>query len=111
MLAERLCRLTNVLDVRRRQAMTQLPPTYRRFAELNPAVSTASESLGEACAQAGSLDSKTRELITLALAVGRDCVRDPTRGDAGGAHARLSERRRRVHLDRGRAGRGVAGKR
>ena len=43
--------------------MTQLPPTYRRFAELNPAVSTAYESLGEACAQAGPLDDKTRELI------------------------------------------------
>ena len=50
--------------------MTQLPPTYRRFAELNPAVSTAYESLGEACAQAGPLDDKTRELIKLALAVG-----------------------------------------
>ena len=50
--------------------MTQLPPTYRRFAELNPAVSTAYESLGDACAQAGPLDSRTRELIELALAVG-----------------------------------------
>jgi len=40
--------------------MTQLPPTYRRFAELNPAVSTAYESLGDACPQAGPLDSKTR---------------------------------------------------
>jgi len=50
--------------------MTQFPPTYRRFAELNPSVSTAYESLGEACAQAGPLDSKTRELIKLAFAVG-----------------------------------------
>ena len=50
--------------------MTQLPPTYRRFAELNPSVSVAYESLGEACAQAGPLDDKTRELIKLALAVG-----------------------------------------
>ena len=50
--------------------MTQLSPTYRRFAELNPAVSTAYESLGDACAQAGPLDRKTRELIKLAFAVG-----------------------------------------
>lgn len=28
--------------------MTQLPPTYRRFADLNPSVSSAYESLGEA---------------------------------------------------------------
>ena len=50
--------------------MTQLPPTYRRFAELNPSVSSAYESLGEAYAQAGPLDDKTRELIKLALAAG-----------------------------------------
>ena len=50
--------------------MTELPPTYRRFAERNPAVSTAYERLGDACAQAGPLDSKTRELTKLALAVG-----------------------------------------
>ena len=50
--------------------MTQLPPTYRRFAELNLSVSSAYESLGEACAQAGPLDDKMRELIKLALAVG-----------------------------------------
>lgn len=50
--------------------MTTLPATYRRIAELNPSVSKAYEGLGEACAQAGPLDGKTRELIKLALAVG-----------------------------------------
>ena len=50
--------------------MAELPGTYRRFAELNPLVVRAHESLGEACAQAGPLDSRTRELIKLALAVG-----------------------------------------
>ena len=50
--------------------MSQLPRTYRRFGDLNPSVSSAYESLGEACAQAGPLDDKARELIKLALAVG-----------------------------------------
>jgi AhpD family alkylhydroperoxidase len=50
--------------------MSQLPPTYRRFANVHPSVASAYESLGEACAQAGPLDDKTRELIKLALAVG-----------------------------------------
>jgi AhpD family alkylhydroperoxidase len=50
--------------------MTELPATYRRFAELHPSVSRAYESLGEACAQAGPVDDKTRELIKLAIAVG-----------------------------------------
>ncbi len=50
--------------------MPELPATYRRFAQLHPSVSKAYESLGEACAEAGPLDSKARELIKLALAVG-----------------------------------------
>ena len=50
--------------------MSQLPPTYRRFADLNPSVSLAYESLGEACAHSGPLDEKARELIRLALALG-----------------------------------------
>ena len=53
--------------------MTQLKKSSgfrRRFAELNPSVALAYERLGEACAQAGPLDDKTRELIKLALAVG-----------------------------------------
>ena len=108
--------------------MTQLPPTYRRFAKLNPSVSLAYESLGEACAQAGPLDDKTRELIKLALAVGARFE--------GGVHSHVrraldvgasaSEIRHVVTLavptlgfpnaaaaftwDRGRAGRDVAGR-
>ena len=49
--------------------MSQLPPTYRRFADLNPSVSSAYERLGDACVQAGPLDDKARALVTLALAV------------------------------------------
>ena len=61
--------------------MTQLPPTYHRFAELNPSVSVAYGSLGEACTQAGPLDDKTRELIKLAPAVGARLK--------GGAHSHV----------------------
>jgi len=32
--------------------MSQLPSNYRRFADLNPSISSAYESLGKACAQA-----------------------------------------------------------
>lgn len=50
--------------------MAELPQPFKRFRDQNPAVVTAYEALGEACAQAGPLDPKTRELVKLALAIG-----------------------------------------
>jgi 4-carboxymuconolactone decarboxylase len=50
--------------------MAELPQPFTRFRDQNPAVVTAYEALGEACAQAGPLDPKTRELLKLALAIG-----------------------------------------
>jgi AhpD family alkylhydroperoxidase len=50
--------------------MAELPQPFQRFRDQNPAVVTAYEALGEACAQAGPLEPKTRELVKLALAIG-----------------------------------------
>jgi AhpD family alkylhydroperoxidase len=50
--------------------MAELPQPFKRFRDQNPAVVTAYEALGEACAQAGPLEPKTRELVKLALAIG-----------------------------------------
>jgi AhpD family alkylhydroperoxidase len=50
--------------------MADLPQPFQRFRAQSPAVVTAYEALGEACARAGPLDPKTRELLKLALAIG-----------------------------------------
>ena len=50
--------------------MAELPQPFKRFRDQNPAVVSAYEALGEACALAGPLDPKTRELVKLALAIG-----------------------------------------
>jgi AhpD family alkylhydroperoxidase len=50
--------------------MADLPRPFRRFQDQNPAVVKAYEHLGDACAQAGPLDAKTRELVKLGLAIG-----------------------------------------
>lgn len=50
--------------------MTELPRTYRQFSEKNPAVIQAYEALGEACGRAGRLDTKSRQLLKLAMAIG-----------------------------------------
>jgi AhpD family alkylhydroperoxidase len=50
--------------------MAELPQPFKRFRDQNPAVVTAYEALGEACAQAGPLEPKTRELVKLAFAIG-----------------------------------------
>jgi AhpD family alkylhydroperoxidase len=50
--------------------MAQLPEPFRRFRQQHAAVTKAYEALGEACAQAGPLDAKTRELVKLGMAIG-----------------------------------------
>ena len=50
--------------------MGQLPKPYQQFARENAAVVKAYETLGEACAKAGPLDAKTRELVKLGMAIG-----------------------------------------
>src|SRR6266511_6189519 len=47
-----------------------LPRTYEEFRRAKPAVARAYENLGKACAEAGPLDARTRELMKLAMAIG-----------------------------------------
>jgi AhpD family alkylhydroperoxidase len=50
--------------------MAELPQPFKQFRKQHPAVSAAYDALGEACAEAGPLDAKTRELVKLGLAIG-----------------------------------------
>jgi AhpD family alkylhydroperoxidase len=50
--------------------MAQLPKPYQQFAQDNPQVVRAYEALGDACAKAGPLDARTRELVKLGMAIG-----------------------------------------
>ena len=50
--------------------MAELPQPFRHFEAANTAVVRAYEALGQACAEAGPLDAKTRELIKLGMAIG-----------------------------------------
>ncbi len=50
--------------------MRELPKPFRQFTGENPAVARAYEALGEACAKAGPLDERTRELVKLGMAIG-----------------------------------------
>lgn len=50
--------------------MTELPEPFRRLQALKGNVVQAYEALGKACAEAGPLDGKTRELVKLGMAVG-----------------------------------------
>ena len=50
--------------------MRRLPGAFLGFGREFPEVGRAWEALGEACAKAGPLDARTRELVKLALAVG-----------------------------------------
>jgi AhpD family alkylhydroperoxidase len=47
-----------------------LPKPFERFGDLNPDVMRAYEAFGRACAEAGPLDARTRELVKLGLAIG-----------------------------------------
>lgn len=49
---------------------TQPPTRFQEFGKTYPAVMQAYEALGEATAEAGPLDGKTRALVKLAIAVG-----------------------------------------
>src|SRR6266540_1706664 len=50
--------------------MKKLPRTFEKFRGQNPAVAVAYENLGRACADAGPLDARTRELVKLGMAIG-----------------------------------------
>jgi 4-carboxymuconolactone decarboxylase len=50
--------------------MPRLPKPFQRFGQNNPAVLRGCEALGEACAKAGPLDARTRELVKLGMAIG-----------------------------------------
>jgi alkylhydroperoxidase/carboxymuconolactone decarboxylase family protein YurZ len=56
--------------LRRGGPMPDLPQPFRRLRQQHPAVAKAYDALGEACAEAGPLDAKTRELVKLGLAIG-----------------------------------------
>ena len=48
-----------------------LPGGAQKLIDAHPGVWKAYEQLGEACAETGPLDAKTRRLVKLALAIGR----------------------------------------
>jgi len=50
--------------------MKKLPKTFQSFVKKHPAIWEAHEQLSRACAEAGPLDRKTRELIKIGLSVG-----------------------------------------
>ena len=50
--------------------MPELPRPFKEFSRQNAAVAKAYEALGEACAKAGPLDARTRELVKLGMAIG-----------------------------------------
>ncbi len=50
--------------------MAKLPKPFERFRREHRAVTAGYEALGEACAKAGPLDAKTRELVKLGMAIG-----------------------------------------
>ena len=52
------------------KSKSQMPPRYQHFEKSYPAVMRAVEALGEVTQSAGPLDSKTRALVKLAIAVG-----------------------------------------
>ena len=52
------------------KAKTQMPARYQHFEKNYPEVMQAVQALGEATQSAGPLDSKTRALVKLAIAVG-----------------------------------------
>lgn len=50
--------------------MPRLPKPFQRFSRDHAAVARAYDGLGEACAKAGPLDPRTRELVKLGMAIG-----------------------------------------
>ncbi|HMP76792.1 MAG TPA: carboxymuconolactone decarboxylase family protein [Kiritimatiellia bacterium] len=60
------------------------PKPYLRFGKRHPDIMAAYEALGSACHQAGPLDTATRELVKLGIALGAG------HENAARAHARLA---------------------
>src|SRR6516162_595953 len=52
------------------KSKSQMPARYQHFEKSYPTVMKALEALGEATQSAGPLDSKTRALVKLAIAIG-----------------------------------------
>ena len=50
--------------------MKKLPKTFQSFVKQHAAIWDAHEQLSKACAEAGPLDRKTRELIKIGISVG-----------------------------------------
>ncbi len=50
--------------------MKRLPRTFRDFVKTYPGIWQAHEQLAQACADAGPLDRKTRELVKIGISVG-----------------------------------------
>lgn len=50
--------------------MAKLPNHYVAFTESHPKIAAAYRALGEAVAEGGPLDEKTRALVKLAMAIG-----------------------------------------
>lgn len=50
--------------------MPDLPKPFQRFERRNAPIVRAYEAPGEACAKAGPLDARTRELVKLGMAIG-----------------------------------------
>lgn len=59
--------------------MSKLPKRFNQFVEQYPEIGAAYQSLGNAVADAGPLDEKTRALIKLGISIGA--------GQEGGAHS------------------------
>jgi Carboxymuconolactone decarboxylase family len=49
--------------------MAEFPKSFRQFTGEHAAVATTYKALGEACAKAGPLDERTRELVKVGMAV------------------------------------------
>ena len=50
--------------------MTRLPSHYTKFMEGYPQIGAAYRAMGDAVADSGPLDAKTRELVKLGIAIG-----------------------------------------
>jgi 4-carboxymuconolactone decarboxylase len=76
------------------RSKTRIPARYRQFEKSYPTVMQVIEALGEVTQSAGPLDSKTRALVKLAIAIGalrEGAVHSHTRRalEAGSTHEEL----------------------
>jgi len=61
--------------------MDKLPKRFEQFMETHPDIGNAYQQLGEAVAEAGPLDAKTRALVKIGISVGA--------GQAGGTRSQV----------------------